>query len=342
MKSFGTEYPIVLAPMAGAADADLAIAVAGAGGLGSIPSGLLSPEQIRAQVAAYRSATKAPLNLNFLTHRPPENVPAREQRWRERVAKYYTELGVARPDALPPKRAPFDDATCALVEELRPEIVSFHFGLPEGRLLDRVKATGAKVFSSATTVREATWLQERGVDAIIAQGAEAGGHRAMFLTDDVASQVGLFALLPQVVDAVRVPVIAAGGIADARGVRAAFVLGASAVQVGTAFLFCPESKIAPAHRDALVASNDESTVLTNVLTGRPARGIANRLVRELGPLDPEAPAFPLAANETAALRATGNAHVLPLWSGQAAALVRASMSAADLTRELAKGLPRER
>jgi nitronate monooxygenase len=338
MKLLGTQHPIVLAPMAGAADADLAIAVAEAGGLGSIPCAALTPAQIRAQVTAFRDATRAPLNVNFFAHRLPPNDPDRGRRWRERVAKYYAEVGVERADAPGATRAPFDDVTCALVEELRPAIVSFHFGLPDPPLLERVKKSGAKILSSATTVREAIWLQDHGADAVIAQGLEAGGHRGMFLGDDVATQIGLFALLPQIVDAVSVPIIAAGGIADPRGVRAAFALGASAVQVGTAYLLCPEAKIANAHREALLASTDESTVVTNVLTGRPARGIANRIVRELGPIDSEAPAFPLAAIETGPLRTSGNVDVLPLWSGQAAGLVRASMSAQDLTRELAKGL----
>lgn len=338
MTFLGAELPILLAPMAGAAGPELAIAVCEAGGLGALPCAMLSPDQIRAEVALVRARTRGPLNLNFFVHRPPTVDAERARVWRDRVAKYYAELSVARPDGPGPTRAPFDETTSAIVEEVRPEVVSFHFGLPDASLVARVKKTGAKVLSSATTVTEAQWLAKNGCDAIIAQGSEAGGHRGMFLTDDVASQVGLFALLPQIVDAVSVPVIAAGGIADARGVRAAFALGASAVQVGTAYLLCPESKIAPAHRDALMSSSADSTVLTNVFTGRPARGIKNRLITELGPIDPNAPEFPLAAIETGPLRASGNADVLPLWSGQAAPLVRASMSAADLTRALAGGL----
>jgi nitronate monooxygenase len=339
MTFLGAKLPILLAPMAGVAGSELAVAVCEAGGLGALPCALLSPEQIRAEVSVIREETPCPLNLNFFVHREPTPDPERARVWRERIARYYGELSVARPQGPGPTRNPFDDTTCALVEELRPEVVSFHFGLPAEPLLARVKKTGAKVLSSATTVAEARWLVDRGVDAVIAQGAEAGGHRGMFLTDDVASQVGLFALLPQVVDAVRVPVVAAGGIADARGVRAAFALGASAVQVGTAYLMCPESKAPPAHREALVASTDDATVLTNVFTGRPARGIKNRIVREVGPLSPDAPEFPLAAIETGPLRASGSADVLPLWSGQAAPLVRASMTAAALTRALAEGLP---
>lgn len=340
MTPFGTDRPILLAPMAGAAGPALAIAVSKAGGLGALPCALLSPEQIREEIAVFRSETALPINLNFFVHPAPTVDHERARLWRERVAPYYAELSLPRPGGPGPTRAPFDEATCALVEELRPEIVSFHFGLPDEALLSRVKGTGAKVLSSATTVAEAKWLASRGCDAIIAQGSEAGGHRGMFLTRDVATQIGLFALLPQIADAVRVPVIAAGGIADARGVRAAFALGASAVQVGTAYLLCPESTIAPAHREALLRSTDDATVLTNVFTGRPARSIENRIVKELGPMSRDVPEFPLAAIETGPLRASGNADVLPLWSGQAAALVRASMSAGDLTRELAKGIPR--
>lgn len=340
MSFLGAELPILLAPMAGAAGSELAIAVCEAGGLGALPCALLSPDQIRTELGVIRKETRCPINLNFFVHRPPTADAGRARAFRDRVAKYYAELSVVRPDGPGPTRAPFDEATCAMVEDLRPEVVSFHFGLPDDALLARVKKAGVKVLSSATTVAEAKWLAERGCDAVIAQGSEAGGHRGMFLTDDVASQVGLFALLPQIADAVNVPVIAAGGIADARGVRAAFALGASAVQVGTAYLLCPESKIAPAHREALMASSDESTVLTNVFTGRPARGIKNRIVKDLGPIDPNAPEFPLAAIETGPLRASGNADVLPLWSGQSSALVRASISASALTRTLATGIPK--
>ncbi len=224
-----------------------------------------------------------------------------------------------------------------MVEEFRPEVVSFHFGLPAPDLLDRVKATGAKVVSSATTADEARWLEDHGADAIIAQGYEAGGHRGIFLTDDIANQPGLFALLPQVVDAVEVPVVAAGGIADARGIVAAFALGASAVQLGTAYLFTPEATITPMHREALKTAKDDGTALTNLFTGRPARGLMNRIMREAGPLSVEAPAFPTAGGALAPLKAkaetAGSADFSSLWSGQAAALGR-EMGAGDLTRAL--------
>lgn len=333
---FGIEHPIVQAPMAGAQGSALAIAVSEAGGLGSLPCALLTRDQVRNEVNVIRQRTGKPFNVNFFCHQPPQPDPAREARWVERLAGYRRELGVEQP-TLPMGREAFDDAACALVEELRPPVVSFHFGLPE-KLLDRVKATGARIISSATTVEEARWLEARGVDAIIAQGAEAGGHRGIFLGDDVASQPGTFALVPQVVDAVRVPVIAAGGIGDARGIVAALALGAAAVQIGTAYLLTPESTISTIYRAQLESAREDQTVLTNVFTGRPARGIANRIVREVGPMSADAPAFPVALNATLPLRlkaeAAGSGEFTSLWSGQAPRFARAA-PAADLTREIA-------
>lgn len=336
---FGVDHPILLAPMAGFGTLELAIAVADAGGLAALACATITPDQARVALDGYRSATTKPINLNFFCHRPPQDDPAREQAWRARLAPYYRELGldpsmpVARSN-----RAPFDDAFCEVVEAYRPEVVSFHFGLPERSLLDRVKATGAKVISSATTVVEARYLESEGCDAIIAQGAEAGGHRGMFLTADVSGQVGTFSLLPQVVDAVSVPVIAAGGIADARGVVAAMALGAAAVQIGTAFLLSPEAKISSQHRRALETAEPDETAITNVFTGRPARGIVNRLMRELGRFSSDAPAFPLAGGALAPLRAEteplGSRDFMSLWSGQSARLAR-PMPAGDFVRTLA-------
>lgn len=333
------EHPIVLAPMAGAMDYELAAEVAEAGGLGSIPCAMLDLEQIRDQVAKYRARTARPLNLNFFCHTPPELSNARETAWRERLAPYYRELKIDPSAPVPnSNRRPFDQAICELVLELKPEVVSFHFGLPEPALFERVKDAGIVTFSSATTTAEARLLEQRGVDAIIAQGCEAGGHRGMFLTEDVATQAGTFALVPQIADAVTVPVIAAGGVTDARGIAAAFVLGAAAVQIGTAFLFCPQSKISALHRAALKAARDDGTVLTNLMTGRPARGLMNRLMRDLGPIS-EAPAFPLAAGAIAPLRAkaeaAGSGDFSPMWSGQSAAL-GVDMPARALMEKLAR------
>lgn len=335
----GMSLPILQAPMAGAGDHRLALAVAGAGGLGALPCAMLTPDRIRAEVAAFRAQSDKPLNLNFFCHAAPELDADGLAAWQQRLAPYYREQGLdpATPAPLS-NRAPFDATLCALVEELRPEVVSFHFGLPASDLFDRVKATGARVLASATTVAEAVWLDSRGCDAIIAQGAEAGGHRGMFLTEDVATQIGTLSLVPQVVDAVRCPVIAAGGIADGRGIAAAFMLGAAAVQVGTAYLFCPEATISPPHRKALAEGHARETALTNVFTGRPARGMVNRVMREQGFMSDAAPAFPLAGGALAPLRAAtepaGSGDFMPLWSGQSAGLCRAA-SAADLTRALA-------
>ena len=335
----GIEIPIIQAPMAGAAFADMAIAVSEAGGLGSLACAMLTFPQMREEISLIRKQTSRPINLNFFCHRPPHFEAEREVGWRRRLELYYHELGLDLTESEPPpSRAPFDAAACEIVEEFAPEVVSFHFGLPDKGLVDRVKSTGARILSSATTVSEARWLEERGCDAIIAQGCEAGGHRGMFLSTEISTQIGTVALVPQVVDAVTVPVIAAGGIADARGIVAAFALGASAVQLGTAYLFCPEARISPVHREMLRRSRDDETALTNVFTGRPARGIVNRLMREIGPMSPEAPDFPLAAEAVMPLRqaalARGSGEFVPLWSGQAARL-SVELPAGELTRHLA-------
>jgi len=338
---FGIELPIVLAPMAGPGTAELAIAVSEAGGLGSLPCAQLNVEQTRDALKLIRARTSKPFNVNFFCHTPPAPEPEREAKWRERLAPYYAELDLDLKAALgAPSRKPFDEEFCVVMEELKPPVVSFHFGLPPKPLLDRVKATGAKVIASATTVAEARWLDERGCDAIVAMGAEAGGHRGNFLSMEAARQVGTFALVPQVADAVKVPVIAAGAIADERGVVAAFALGASAVQIGTAYLFCPEAKVPPVHLMALESANDDDTVITNVFTGRLARGIVNRAIRELGPITTIAPAFPLASSATGPLRtkaeSAGSPDFSTLWSGQAARLSPRGLSARELTRTLAE------
>jgi nitronate monooxygenase len=336
---FKIEFPIVQAPMAGVQDADIMIGAATGGALASLPCAMLSVEKAREQINIVRQRVSAPVNMNFFCHQGVEPDPQREAGWRQRLSSYYGEHGL---DPSAPvnsaNRAPFDAAMCALVEELKPEVVSFHFGLPEQALLARVKTAGSIVMASATIVREAIWLQENGADVIIAQGAEAGGHRGMFLTENIAQQPGLFALLPQVVDAVRVPVVAAGGIADGRGIAAAFALGAAGVQVGTAYLRCPESKVIAPARAALASALDDSTVITNVMTGRPARGVANRVMREVGPVSPDAPAFPHAATGLVPLKAAaeklGRVDFTNLWAGQGVRL-GCELPAAELTRALA-------
>jgi nitronate monooxygenase len=337
---FKIAFPIIQAPMAGAVLSDIVVAVSDAGGLGSLPCALLSVEQARTELETIRQKTSRPINVNFFCHQQPPDDPTRQLKWRKRLDGYYAELGLDDNTTAPSSnRAPFDEKMCDLVAEFHPEVVSFHFGLPDKNLLARVRSAGAKIISSATTVDEARWLEGQGCDAIIAQGYEAGGHSGMFLTREVSTQIGTMALVPQVVDAVKVPVIAAGGIADARGIAAAFALGAAAVQIGTAYLLCPEAKISPLHRQALRKSKDNETVVTNVFTGRPARGIANRIIREVGPISDDAPEFPLAAAALLPLRSksekAGSNDFTPLWSGQAARLGR-ELPAAQLTKQLAQ------
>ncbi|MDE2048635.1 MAG: nitronate monooxygenase [Betaproteobacteria bacterium] len=335
----GTRWPLIQAPMAGVQGSALALAVSHAGALGSLPAAMLSTEALRAELSALRSGTSQPYNVNFFCHVPPVPDAVAEARWREALAPYYAEYGIdASAIAAGAGRTPFSAEAAELVEQFRPPVVSFHFGLPAPALLARVKAAGAKVLGCATTVDEARWLQAHGADAIIAQGVEAGGHRGMFLTRDLDTQLGTFALLPQVVRAVSVPVIAAGGIADAQGVAAALALGATGVQVGTAYLLCPEATTSAVHRTALRSADAAHTALTNLFSGRPARGIVNRLMRERGPLSALAPAFPLATAAVAPLRARAEAQergdFSPLWCGQNASGCKA-IAAAALTHELA-------
>lgn len=325
--------------MAGVQDGVLAVAVSNAGGLGSLPAAMLSPDALRQQLTAMRAQTSKPFNVNFFCHTPPTPDAEREAAWRARLAAYYEELGVEQSAIAPgPARSPFSFAAADVLAEFSPAVVSFHFGLPSPELMARVRGMGSKILCSATTVDEARWLESRGVDAIIAQGLEAGGHRGMFLSEDLDSQLGTFALVPQIVAAVKTPVIAAGGIADARGVAAALALGAAGVQVGTAYLLCPEATTSPLHRAALKSQAVRQTAVTNVFTGRPARGIVNRLIREVGPMSTAAPAFPVAASAIAPLRAKaerlGRSDFSSLWAGQNASGCQ-EVPAADLTRGLA-------
>lgn len=334
----GIELPIIQAPMAGSTTPEMVIAVSEAGGLGSLASAQYNEAGLRAALDKVRAGTRRPINLNFFSHTNPADDLARQSAWLKRLSGYYVEAGLD-PDMpkTPSGRVPFDEASVRMVEEYRPEVVSFHFGLPSVELFERVKRTGAKVIASATTVAEARWLAERGVDAVIAMGAEAGGHRGNFLTDRMSEQIGTFALIPQVADAVPVPVIAAGGISDRRGVTAAFELGASAVQVGTAYLFTPEAGISTIYRKAL-SMGERATAITNLFTGRPARGIVNRVMTEVGPLSELAPPFPTAGTALGPLRnaaeAAGRDDFTLLWAGQSFPLAR-PMSAAKLTRMVA-------
>ncbi|HEX2748579.1 MAG TPA: nitronate monooxygenase [Verrucomicrobiales bacterium] len=337
----GIPLPVIQAPMAGVQGSAMAVAVSNAGGLGSLPCAMLGLEAMRAELAAVRAQTANPVNVNFFCHTPPQPRPEREAAWRELLAPYFEELGLdANEVPAAPARSPFSSEAADVLEEFRPAVVSFHFGLPSEELVARVKGWGAKILSSATTVDEARWLEAHGVDAVIAQGLEAGGHRGVFLLEDLHSQAGTFALLPQIVRAVSVPVIAAGGIADAKGVAAAMALGAAGAQVGTAYLLCPEATTGPLHRAALKSDAAHLTAITNLFTGRPARGIMNRLMRERGPMNASAPAFPLAAAAISMLRkkaeSLGRSDFSPLWAGQNTSGCK-EISAAQLTRELAQG-----
>jgi len=339
---FGIELPIIQAPMAGVQLGALAAAVSEAGALGSLPCAMLTPETMRRELELVTERTRKPYNVNFFCHTPPRIDEPAQARWRAALAPYYRELGIDPAGiTVGQGRAPFSEESAAVLESFRPPVVSFHYGLPEGALLERVKAWGAKVISSATTVEEAVWLEQHGVDAVIAQGVEAGGHRGMFLTRDLTTQVGTFALLPQVVRAVRVPVIATGGIADADGVAAAMALGAAGVQVGTSFMLAEEATTTALHRAALKAESARHTVLTHLFTGRPARGIVNRVIRELGAMSDVAPEFPLATSAIAPLRAKaeaqGSTDFSPLWSGQNATGCREA-PAAEIVRALAARL----
>lgn len=336
------KLPIIQAPMAGVQGSTLAIAVCNAGGLGSLPCAMLSADVIRAELKVIRTQTSGPINVNFFCHITPSPDAAREQGWRAALAPYYAELGID-PTVVTagPARTPFSAEATNVLGEFSPEVVSFHFGLPSFELMQRLRSWGAMVLASATTVDEALWLEAHGADAIIAQGAEAGGHRGMFLSSDVNTQVGTFALLPQIVDAVRVPVIAAGGIADAKGVAAALALGAQAVQIGTSYLLCPEATTSAVHRAALKSDAARNTVITNIFSGRPARGIVNRAIRELGPMSAIAPEFPLASAALAPLRAKaeslGRGDFTSLWAGQNVSGCR-EIPAAELTLALAAKL----
>ena len=343
LATLGIDLPIIQAPMAGVSSPALAAAVANAGALGSIGVGATDADGASKMIAEVRARSNRSLNVNVFCHRPPQADVAREAAWLEHLRPQFAKFGAQPPAGLREIYRSFldDDAMLTALVAARPRVVSFHFGLPSPELIDRVRAWGAKILSSATTVEEARWLEAHGVDAVIAQGVEAGGHRGMFLTDDVSTQVTTMALVPQVVKAVSIPVIAAGGIADASGVRAAIDLGASGVQVGTSYLLCPEATTSALHRAALASDASRHTALTNLFTGRPARAIVNRLMRELRPMSSLPPAFPLAASAIAPLKARAESRGVTdcssMWAGQNTSGCR-EIPAADLTRALAEGL----
>jgi nitronate monooxygenase len=341
MPSFlGTEVPLIQSPMAGVQTSALAIAVSNAGALGSLPCAMLTLDTLRNELLAIKQQTRRPYNVNFFCHTPPEPDATRDAQWRASLSNYYDEFGIETPQiAAGPARAPFSVESLELLREFQPPVVSFHFGLPSAELLAPLREWNVKILSSATTVEEALWLEANGVDAIIAQGLEAGGHRGHFLSDDLTIQMSTFALVPQIVRKVSVPVVAAGGIADRKGMAAALHLGATAVQIGTAFLMCSEALTSPPYRAVLKSDASRHTAITNIFSGRPARGIVNRFMRERGPMSNIVPAFPTATSAVAPLRAAaegrGSGDFSPLWSGQNATGCK-EIPAADLVRELTR------
>ena len=334
------DLPVIQAPMAGVQDAELAIAVAEAGGLGSLPCAMLSAAQLVESLQRIAARTTRPVNLNFFCHAMPDPDEAREQRWRAALAPYYGEAGIP-PGAAAPQaaRRPIDAEVVALLEPFRPRVLSFHFGLPPPDLLQRIKRWGALVLASATTAEEGRWLAAHGADVLIAQGVEAGGHRGHFLSGDLSLQPTTRELVAALRKAVALPIVAAGGIGSRADVLAMLDAGACAVQAGTAYLLCPEATTSAVHRAALRdAGPSADTALTNLFSGRPARGLVNRLMRELGPLSDLPPAFPLASAALAPLRAhteaRGRGDFSPLWSGTNTGACR-SVPAGEVTRSLA-------
>ena len=342
----GVNLPIIQAPMAGVQNSKLALAVSSVGALGSIPCAMLSHDALRAELSHIQSQTQAPINVNFFSHQQAEFNVERDAIWRRTLAPYFREYSIDSSidsNALPegPSRQPFSDTVADILEEFRPQVVSFHFGLPQKALLARVKAWGASVLGTATTLEEALWLEANGADGIIAQGLEAGGHRGMFLSQELALQVSTYSLLQQILARVSLPVIATGGISDAKGVSAALSLGAAAVQVGTAYLLCDETNTSTLHRQAIKSNRSHKTVITNLFSGKPARGIVNRVIHELGPISELVPEFPHAATAITAIRqaaeAQGSSDFSPLWCGQNTTGCK-EISAAELTLELARGV----
>ena len=329
------KYPILQAPMGSASTPALAAAVSNAGGLGGLGMWGRTAEQAGRRIAGFRQQSGGSLNVNYPIWPDPRCAPETREAMRQHLQAHYEAHGLG---AVPEPQGEVSDVGpdhVALLLETKPEAVSFHFGLPEPEVVEAIKAAGIFIVSSATTVAEARLLEKSGVDAIIAQGSEAGGHRATFTGVDVSMQPGLFALLPQIVDAVRVPVIAAGGVADGRTAAAALMLGASGVQLGTAFLRCEEADVRDAHRAALRQPTDACTVVTAAVSGRPARYIRNRLVDEMVACGLKTLPVPAQYSLTQPLSESGDPDWTVLMSGQSAALAR-DTTAAELVERLAK------
>src|SRR4029079_15330514 len=314
------KWPILQAPMGSITTPALAAAVSNAGGLGGLGMWGFSAEDAERRIAGFQQMSGGSLNVNYPLWPEPSFTPEISEPMRARLHAYFDAKGLG---AVPEPKGAAGEVSrehLSMLMRTKPQMVSFHFGLPDREVIDAIKGAGIFIISSATTVAEARILEQRGVDAIIAQGTEAGGHRGTFTDVDISMQPGLFALLPQVVDAVRVPVIAAGGVADGRTVAAAFVLGASAVQLGTAFLRCEEANVLDAHRAALREPTDACTIVTDTITGRPARYMRNKLIEDLMASDLKPVAFPAQLSLTAPLGKTDDRELTALFAGQSAAL----------------------
>jgi nitronate monooxygenase len=343
----GLRYPIIQGPFGGGASSTrLVAAVTEAGGLGSFGANTLEPAEIGAVVAEVRSLTAGPFAVNLWVPQPGERearpTGAELAAHLERLRPYLDELGL--PD--PPLDGPFTPDFARQVEallEARPPVASFVMGVPPAEALAAARRLGIVTIGTASTVPEALALEAAGVDLVVASGSDAGGHRGAFLRPVEESLVGTFSLIPQVADAVSVPVVAAGGVADGRGVAAALTLGADGVQVGTAFLVCEESGASGAHRQALLGPEARTTMLTRAFSGRLGRAIPNRFLRELRPVEAELPAYPVQSHLTQPIRRAaarrGLAEYLNLWAGQAAALAR-PRTAAECVRDLVEGTER--
>ena len=328
------DWPILQAPMGRLVTPVLAAAVSNAGGLGGLGMLGLSAEDAERRIAGFRQQSGGSVNVSYPLWDNPGDISAKGMAMRAKVQALYDDKGLGAIPTPEPSASNIDPGHLDVLQRTKPEVISFHFGLPAPNIMQTLKASGIFIISSATTVAEARALEDQGADAVIAQGTEAGGHRGTFTGVDISMQPGLFALLPQVVDAVSVPVIAAGGVSDGRTVAAAFMLGASAVQLGTAFLRCEEAAVPDVHRAALGGGEDANTIVTELISGLPARYIKNELIDELSKSDDDALPFPAQLELVYPLTSTGDHNVSALFSGQSASLTK-ERTATDLVQSLA-------
>ncbi len=338
-KALCTKHPIIQAPMAGGPTTpDLVAAVSNAGGLGSLGAASLPPEPLRKQVKEVRSLMDAPFGVNLFVPTPFEADPEKIERAKVLLGLYREELGIEGSGIPSSFEESFDDQLEVILEERVP-VFSFTFGIPSEEQLRRLRDAGIITVGTATTVREGLRLEEEGVDIVVAQGSEAGGHRGTFLGDFRDALIGTMALVPQMVDALSVPVVAAGGVMDGRGLAAALILGAEAAQMGTAFLACEESGAHPEFKAAVLGAADDETAITRAFSGRAARGLKNRFLVEVGMREAELPPFPIQNALTRDVRAAAQRQdrleFMSLWAGQAVRLARRT-TAGDLVRETAE------